>query len=194
MTEAQATIEAASSADSAAQAHAALRHACPARRPHGAVRGLRDAGAVSRRHHRRAHAHAHRRRPVRRLAHGPGVSRRAGSRDGRARARSAGARRHPQSRARPPALHATAQRRGRHPRRSDGHALGRSGRGRRADAGRQRVAQGRRLRAYRSAAAGGREAAARRASRADRAAGTAGRRRDGAARARRRRDAVHVGA
>ena len=47
--------------------------------------------------------------------------------------------------ARPAALHPAAQRRRRHPRRPDGDALRRPGRGRRADAGRQRLAQGRRL-------------------------------------------------
>ena len=43
--------------DGAAAAHAALRSASRARRPHGAVRRLRDAGAVPGRHHRRASAH-----------------------------------------------------------------------------------------------------------------------------------------
>ena len=104
-----------------------------------------------------------------------------------ARARGAGARRYPQSRARPAALHAAPQRRRRHPRRSHGHALRRSGGGRRADARRQCGAQGGRLCAHRRAPAGERQAAARRAPRAARAAGAESRAGDGAARARCRR-------
>ena len=52
-------------------------------------------------------------------------------------------------RARPPALHPVARREWRHPRRPDGDALGRSGRGRRAVSGRQRRHQGGGLRASR---------------------------------------------
>ena len=44
-----------------------------ARRAHGAVRRLCDAGAVPDRHHRRAQMDARARRPLRRLAHGPVV-------------------------------------------------------------------------------------------------------------------------
>ena len=58
----------------AAEAHAALFAAPRARRPHGAVRRLRDAGAVPVRHHRRASAHPRRGRAVRRLAYGPAAA------------------------------------------------------------------------------------------------------------------------
>ena len=64
----------------AAAAHAALRAALRARRQDGAVRRLRDAGAVSGRHHRRASAHPRPGRAVRRLAYGPGAARAAPTR------------------------------------------------------------------------------------------------------------------
>ena len=130
-------------------------------------------------------------RPVRRLAHGPGVPGRRRSRDGRARARDAGAGRHRRPRARPPALHPAARRQWRHPRRPDGDALGRSGRGRRAVPRRQRRHQGGGLRASCGAPARRRAAAARRPSRAGRRAGAGRAARGRAALPRGGADAVH---
>ena len=83
---------------------------------HGAVRRLGDAGPVPGRHPGRAPALPRRRRPVRRLAHGPGPARRRRCRGG---AGAAGAGRHPGPGAGPRALHAVHQRDGRHPRRPD---------------------------------------------------------------------------
>ena len=60
------------------------------------------------------------------------LRRRRPRRRSRAALESAGPGRHPRPEARPAALHAAAQRGRRHPRRPDGDALGRSGRGRRA--------------------------------------------------------------
>ena len=54
-----------------AKAHAAPRGAAAARRANGAVRRLRDAGAIRARHHQGASPHPRRRRPVRRVAYGP---------------------------------------------------------------------------------------------------------------------------
>ena len=138
---------AAASRASAAPENAAACAARRARRPHGAVRRLRDAGAIPRRHHCRAQSCAHPDRAVRCLAHGTGVPGRRRSRDGRARTRNAGAGGHRQSRARPPALHPAHQRGRRHPRRPDGDPLGGPCRGRRALPRRERRHQGSRLRA-----------------------------------------------
>ena len=79
--------------------------------------------------------------------------------------RGARAGRHRQPEARPAALHAAPQRRGRHHRRPHGHPLRRSGGGRRPDARRQRRRQGCRLCAHCRAAAVRRAADAGRASR-----------------------------
>ena len=60
-----------------AQENPAPRFTCRSRRSHGPVWRLGHAGRVLR-HHRRAHGGAHRRRAVRRLAHGRGRDRRQG--------------------------------------------------------------------------------------------------------------------
>ena len=101
----------------AAPADAALRAARRARRPHGAVRRLRDAGAVPDRHHRRASAHARAGRAVRCLAHGPGCGSTAPARRRRSRRWCPAT---SQALARAHALHAASPTRRRHPRRSDG--------------------------------------------------------------------------
>ena len=152
--------------------------ACRARRPHGAVRRLRHAGAVSRRHHHRAPADARRRRPVRRLAYGPGLPDRAGSHEAVARrAGGAGPGRHPRPEARPAALHAAAQRDRRHPRRSDGGPLAGPGRRRRAVPRRQRRhARTPTSRSSRAAPRAASPAPSRAGPRAARAAGAEGRR------------------
>ncbi len=90
-----------------------------ARREDGAVRRLRHAGLVSRRHHGRASPVPRGGGAVRRLAHGPGPPRRR-RRRGRARDAGAGRRRRPGRRQ--AALRALHQRRRRHPRRPDGDA------------------------------------------------------------------------
>ena len=106
-------------------AHAALRAAWRARRQDGAVRRLRDAGAISDRHHRRASPYPRPGGALRRLAYGPGPAARRRDRGARSkrwcRATSQALR------AEADALHAAAQRRRRHPRRSDGDARWRTG-------------------------------------------------------------------
>ena len=97
-------------------------------------------------HPRGAPAHAGPGRALRCLAYGAGVSDRGRSADGR-RARSAGARRSSGPGARAAALHPAAQRRRRHPRRSDGHSAPQR-MTTAAVPGRQRRAQGGRLRAH----------------------------------------------
>ena len=73
-----------------------------------AVRRLGAAGPVPGRHPGRAPALPRRRRPVRRLAHGPGPPRRCGRRRSPG---APGARRHPGARGRPRALHPAHRRR-----------------------------------------------------------------------------------
>ena len=67
----------------AARSHAAPRAPSGARRPHGALRRVRNARAISGRNHQGAPAHAKRRRALRHFAHGAGAAR------GRARSRGA---------------------------------------------------------------------------------------------------------
>ena len=107
---------------------AARRASSRARRAHGAVRRLFDAGPVPDRHHRRAQPGAERGRPVRRLAHGAGAACRSRPRDHRTGARGADAGRLRRSRPRARALHAAPHRGRRDHRRPDGDAAVRAGR------------------------------------------------------------------
>ena len=120
--------------------HPAARPAPRTRRPHGAVRRLRDAGAVPGRHPGRAPPVPPRGRAVRRLAHGPAAAQ--GPRR-RRRARDAGAgRRRSTCRSTSSATRFFTNAAGRHARRPDDHApRGRPVRHR------QRRVQGRRHRA-----------------------------------------------
>ena len=124
-------------AEAAASGHlreTPLAAAAPrARRPHGAVRRLRDAGAVPDRHHRRAHVDA-RRRPG--CSTSPIWARPSCARDRTDVDADHGASRHRRDAGPgdivglepgPAPLHAADQRRGRHHRRPDGHAAGRPG-------------------------------------------------------------------
>ena len=162
-------------------AHAALRAACRARRQDGAVRRLRDAGAVSARHPQGAPAHAREGGAVRRLAHGPGVSDRPRSR----RRRRARWKRwcRPTSSTSSPGQQRYTQLLNDEGGIIDDLMVTRSAcrrRRRQPDAGRQCVAQGGRLRPYRGAAAGRRDAAAGAGARAAGAAGPGREGRDGA--------------
>ena len=114
------------------------------RRHVGALRRLCHAGALSGRHHGGAHAHAHRRRPLRRLAHGPAAAYRRRCRPG-AGAPRAGRYRWP--RALGHALHPAHQRGRRHPRRPARHPQRR-----RVDSRGKRVLQGLRHRPSRTPA------------------------------------------
>ena len=107
---------------------APCRACCP-RRPHGAFRRLRHAGAIPRPASSTEHNWTREHAGLFDVSHMGQAFLIAGQepRDGRAGARSAGSGRHREPEARPAALHAASDRRRRHPRRPDGDALGRPG-------------------------------------------------------------------
>ena len=147
-------------------------------RADGAIRRLRHAGAIPRRHHGRAPAHPRRRQPVRRVAYGPGG---AGGRGCRRRVGAPDAGRCARPEAEPSALRAAAERGRRHRRRLHGRQHGRQHgrrRGREAVPGGQCQPQAGRSAAHRISIAGRRHVA--RPAR-PRAAGAAGTRRRGGA-------------